>query len=126
VLLTHEWTKPGGGLHELYQATTDDPLITAYATLRPDRLWAVLLINRDPDNAREVKIEFECEDPGRENLKVGFLRGEIDLYQYGRNEYQLGADFRVVRDRPPVHQRLKVDSSTTFELRAYSLTVVRG
>src|ERR1043165_9868485 len=41
LLLTHEGTKPGAGLHELYQTTADVPLITAYATLRPDRLWAV-------------------------------------------------------------------------------------
>jgi F5/8 type C domain len=126
VLLTHEWTNPGGGVHELYQVTTDDPLITAYATVRPDRLWAVLLINRDPDNAREIKIQFECEDPGCENLKVGYLSGEVDVYQYGRDEYQLGADFRVVRDRPPEHQRLKFDDGTTFKIPAYSLSVVRG
>jgi hypothetical protein len=126
LLLTHEWAKPGGGLHELYQATTDDPLITAYATMRPDRLWAVLLINKDPDNAREVKIEFECEQPECEDLKVGYSHGEVDFYQYSRNEYQLGSDFRVVRDRPPAHQRLRVDSSTTFEIPAYSLSIVRG
>jgi len=126
LLLTHEWTKPGGGLHELYQATTDDPLITAYATRRPDGLWAVLLINKDPENAREVKIEFECEEPGCEDLKVGYSRGEVDFYQYSRNEYQLGADFRVVRDQPPVHERLKAGSSTTFQIPAYSLSVVRG
>jgi hypothetical protein len=124
LLLTHEWTKPGAGLHELYQTTTDDPLITAYATLRPDRLWAVLLINKDPDNDREVRIEFD--DLGCEGLQVGYSHGEVDSYQYSRNEYQLGPDFRVVRDKPPVHQRLKVGGSTTFELPAYSLTVVRG
>ena len=126
LLLTHEWTKPGGGLHQLYQATTDDPLITAYATMRPDGLWAVLLINKDPDNAREVRIEFECEEPGCEDAKVGYSHGEVDLYQYSRNEYQLGSDFRVMRDRPPVHQRVKVGSNTTLKIPAYSLSVVRG
>ena len=126
LLLTHEWTKPGGGLHELYQATTDDPLVTAYATLRPDRLWAVLLINKDPDNARDVKLEFQCQEPGCADLTVGYSSGQVDLYQYSRNEYQLGADFRVVRDLPPEHQRLKVGSTTTFKLPAYSLSIVRG
>jgi len=126
VLLTHEWTQPGGGIHELYQATADDPLVSAYATMRPDRLWAVLLINRDPDNAREVKIEFECEEPGCEDLKVGYLHGEVDFYQYSSNEYQLGTGFRVVRDRSPEHQRLKFGGSTTFKIPAYSLSVVRG
>ena len=126
LLLTHEWTKPGGGLHELYQATTDDPLITAYATRRPDQLWAVLLVNKDPDNAREVKIEFACETRGCEDLKFRYSHGEVDFYQYSRNEYQLGTDFRVVRDRPPEHQRLEFGGSTTFRLPAYSLSIVRG
>lgn len=119
VLLTHEWTKPEGGLHELYQATTNDPSITAYAVLRPDRLWAVLLINRDPDNAREVRIEFENEELPKSH-------GEVDLYQYSRKQYRLGSDFRPVQDLPPEHQRLKLAGSNTFELPAYSLTVVRG
>lgn len=126
LLLTREWTNPAGGLHELYQATTDDPLITAYAVMRPDRLWALLLINKDPDNAREVKIEFECEGHRCEDLPVGYSHNEVDFYQYSRNEYQLGADFRVIRDKPPVHQRLKVGSSTIFKIPSYSLSVVRG
>jgi hypothetical protein len=117
LLLTHEWTMPGGGLHELYQATSDDPLITAYAVLRPDHLWALLLINKDPDNAREIRIEFDNE---------GYSHGEVDLYQYSRKQYQLGADFLPLRDLPPEHQRLKPAGDTTFKLPPYSLTVVRG
>src|SRR2546421_11424136 len=104
VLLTQQSTKPAGGLHELYQDTTNDPLITAYAVLRPDRLWAVLLINKDPDNRREVKIEFENEE-------LRNSHGEVDLYQYSRKQYQLGADFRPIRDLPPEHQRLKLVDS---------------
>ena len=126
LLLTHEWTKPEGGIHELYPATTNDPSITAYATMRPDGLWAVLLINKVPDNVRDVRIEFECEGRGCEGLKLAYSQGEVDLYQYSRNEYELGSDFRVVRDSPPVHQRLKVGSRTTFEVPGYSLSVVRG
>ena len=126
VLLTHEWTNPSGGLHELYQATTDDPLISVYATLRPDGLWSVLLINRDPDNARQVKIEFECAAPGCEDRKVGYSHGEVDVYQYSRDDYQLGANSIPIKDLPPEHQRLKFGADTTFNIPAYSLTVVRG
>jgi hypothetical protein len=126
VLLTHEWTQPGGGLHQLYQATSDDPLISAYATMRPDGLWALLLINKDPDNARDVKIEFECEKPECKDLKVGYSHGELDVYQYSQKQYQLGDDFLPRKDLPPEHQRLKLDTSTTVKIPSYSLTVVRG
>src|SRR5262249_5715424 len=90
VLLTQEWTKPRGGVRELYQAATDDPLISAYATRRPDRFWAVLLINKDPDRDREVRIDFECDDPGCKDLPAGYSHGEVDVYQYSRKQYQLG------------------------------------
>lgn len=126
LLLTHEWAKPEGGLHELYQATADDPLISAYAAMRPDGLWSVMLINRDVDNAKEVRIEFECEEPGCQESKIGYSHGEVDVYQYSRNEYELGSDLLPRKDLPPEHQRLKSGSSTTFNLPAYSLTVVRG
>ena len=126
MLLTHEWIKPGGGIHELYEANTDDPLLTAYAVLRPDGLWAVLLVNKDPDNAHAVKIEFESKELRCKDLVVGYSHGEVDVYQYSSNQYQLGADFRPVRDRPPEHQRLKLDGRVTFKLPPYSLTVVRG
>jgi hypothetical protein len=126
VLLTHEWTNPRGGLHELYQVTSDDPLISAYATMRPDRSWAVMLINRDSDKARDVKIEFECEEPDCKDATVGYSNNEVDVYQYSRNQYQLGADSIPSRDLPPEHERLKVNAGTTFNLPAYSLTVVRG
>ncbi|HEX3185983.1 MAG TPA: discoidin domain-containing protein [Pyrinomonadaceae bacterium] len=125
-LLTHEWTNPRGGLHELYQATTDDPLISAYVTRRPDRLWSVLLINRDADKSREVKIEFECEEPGCKDSNLGYSHSEVDVYQYSRTQYQLGANYLPLRDLPPEHQRLKANAGTTFNLPAYSLTVVRG
>ena len=126
VLLTHEWTKPGGGIHELYKANTNDPLLTAYAVLRPDGLWAVLLINKDPDNAHKVKIEFESKELPGKGLEIGYAHGEVDVYQYSGNQYQLGADFRPSRDWPPEHQRLKFGGTTTFNLPPYSLTVVRG
>jgi hypothetical protein len=126
VLLTHEWTQPRGGLHQLYQATSDNPLISAYATMRPDGLWALLLINKDPDNARDVKIEFECEALGCKDLNAGYSRGEVDVYQYSCSHYQLGEDFLPRRDLPPEHQRLKFDASTPVKIPAYSLTVVRG
>jgi hypothetical protein len=73
-----------------------------------------------------VRIEFDSEELQREDLKAGYSHGEVDVYQYSRNEYQLGVDFIPIRDNPPEHQRLKFSDSTTFNLPAYSLTIVRG
>src|ERR1700687_3390914 len=56
-LLTQEWTQPGGDWHEIYPAVASvqnnkgERLVTAYALLRPDGLWSLLLINLDLDHA---------------------------------------------------------------------------
>ena len=64
-LLNLDWVKHGAGVHELYPAAVgfagrgEHQLITAYAVKRPDGEWSLLIINKDPSNAHEVKITFE-------------------------------------------------------------------
>ena len=37
-------------------------LVTAYAVLRPDGQWALMLINKDYDNSHTVSITFHDAD----------------------------------------------------------------
>ncbi len=126
VLLTQEWAKPGDELHELYLATANkDSLITAYALLRPDGLWALMLVNKDPNSQKKVTIRFHSQTSSAE---TGF-HGTIDLYQYSRKQYELSADKLQpypLKDLPPEHHILEALPGLTVELPAYSLSVVRG
>ena len=51
-LLTQEWAEPGDAEHKLFAASSDvkdsdgHVLVTAYALLRPDGQWSLLLINK--------------------------------------------------------------------------------
>ena len=89
--------KPGDGMHDLYSAASDlknsqgEQIVTAYALHRPDGLWSVMLINKDPDQAHSVKIIFQ----NRLGARAGFV-SPIDVVQFSEAQYQLSAD----RDQP--------------------------
>src|SRR5262249_42421578 len=88
-LLTQNWLA-SSGLHELYPTVVRAPkqpalkTLTAYAVHRPDGLWSVLLINKDPDQTYDVKIGF-----GNGEL-VYFTPSE--LFQYSAGQYMLNND----------------------------------
>jgi hypothetical protein len=48
------FARPGD---QLIRATTDNPLVSAHAARRPNGDLAVLLVNKDPDNAQTVAID---------------------------------------------------------------------
>ena len=130
-LLTQEWAQPGDGLHELYRATVDGPamqtktLVTAYPVLRPDRLWALMLINKDSSKAHKVEVRFHNEASGSESE----FEGAVDLYQYSREQYELSADKQEpypTKDQPPAHRTLQGSTAAIVQLPAYSITVIRG
>jgi len=126
-LLTQEWAKPGNGVHEIFRTTTAGratSLVTSYAVLRPDGLWSVMLINKDPDNAHKVRVQFRDEKAA----STYQFRGPVDVYQYSRKQYELTAekeDPYPLRSEPPEH-RVQTESTKFVELPAYSLTVIRG
>jgi hypothetical protein len=130
-LLTQEWTNPSGGWHEIYPAITNvendegQALVTAYAVHRSDGLWALLLINKVPDRAYKVQVQFRNEASGA----VSSFVGPVDLYQFSSAQYQLNDDVKnpyPIKAEPPAHTVVQIDQTSSFELPAYSLTVIRG
>ena len=130
-LLTQEWTAPSGGWHEIYPATSDiknrqgEALVTAYAVHRPDGLWSLLLINKDPTRSYKVQVRFLNEASGA----VSALLGPVDLYQFSSSQYELNDDLKnpyPIKADPPAHTVMQTDQPASFELPAYSLTVIRG
>jgi hypothetical protein len=58
--LMHSFARPGD---QLVRAGTDDPLVSAHAARRPDGDLAVLLVNKDPANARQVAVHYDGYTP---------------------------------------------------------------
>ena len=130
-LVTQEWLKPGDELHEIYPAESNvhnadgEELITAYAVHRPDGLWSLLLINKDPKRAYSVNVVFSGASP----RKVSPFKGPVDLFQFSGAQYQLNSDPNnpfPIKANPPAHKVIEKGESKAIDLPAYSLTVVRG
>ena len=105
-LLNLDWVQHGTGMHELYPAAADledeahHSLITAYAVKRPDGRWSLLIINKDPSNARQAFIAFE--EGGRPSLR--HFTGAVKTVTFGAAEYvghNSGATSHADPDGPP-------------------------
>jgi hypothetical protein len=128
-LVNLEWLKPGSGQHKIYAATSDvrdgaaHVLVTAYAAQRPDGDWALLIINKDQENAHAVRIRFHDHQSKSDQV----FSGEVQEVTFGSAQYvwrplKKAAD----PDGPPERSKIRADSNTTYELPAASIVVLRG
>jgi hypothetical protein len=121
-LLTQDWLSTNGS-HNLYPVVVSAPRVTAYAVLRPDGLWSVLLINKDPLQSYRAQLRFQ----GSGSIKS--LASSLELFQYSSAQYVLNNDKSnptPIKNDPPSYTKLDADNASSIELPAYSLTVVRG
>jgi len=130
-LINLEWVEPAGGAHRLFSAHSDvqdgagHTLVTAYAALRPDGQWALLIVNKDQENAHRVHIVFHDEESSRDRS----FSGLVDFITFGSEQYQWHPSFedgKADPDGPPARRSLKASSDTVFELPKASVTVIRG
>lgn len=130
-LLTQEWVKPSDGWHEIYSVGLSlwhrkgESLLSAYSVHRPDGLWSLLLINKDPRRDYRVQVSFRNETTGM----ITSFAGPVDLFQFSPAQYVLSDDQNnpyPIKAEPPVHVVTPGAPEQSFELPAYSLTVIRG
>jgi hypothetical protein len=132
-LLTQQWLQPGNGVHEIYPAASDvrnakgEEVVTAYPVHRPDGMWSVLLINKDPQRSFETNVIFH-EVGSRSS---GAFEGSLDVYQYSGRQYLLGGSAKnpyPVKADEPEHRVIETSRlrPAPIALPPYSLTVVRG
>jgi hypothetical protein len=130
-LLNLEWVQPGSGEHRLFRASGDlnDPaghsLVTAYATLRPDGQYSVLVINRDQWNGHKVRIAFRDGNANADR----FFSGPVATATFGRAQYQWHPDVKggsADPDGPAAKASINANAGTWFDLPAASMTVLRG
>jgi hypothetical protein len=147
-LINLEWAQPGGGEHQVFAAKGDVPdgagheLVTAYAVKRPDGTLAVMVVNRDQQNAHKVRIAVQGAGD-----KNNLFAGPVEVATFGSAQYQWhpaqtrfmahaenGGQRTIVPaskgwadpDGPIVHARVKAGKDTEYELPAASVVVIRG
>jgi hypothetical protein len=129
-MLTQEWSQPIDGEHRLFRAESDikdaagHVLVTAYAVLRPDGQWALMLINKDYDNPHPVQLVFHDEDSKTDRSFVG----PVDMITFGKEQYIWHPALRdgyADPDGPPARSTLP-SGTNAYTLPPASITVLRG
>ena len=130
-LINLEWVQPGNGTHQVFPAESDivDPaghtLVTAYAVLRPDGQWALMIVNKDQENAHTVALSFHNSTANRESS----FTGTVSRVTFGSEQYQWNAEPNggsANPDGPASKSELIVGPSTSYDLPKASVTVLRG
>lgn len=130
-LINLEWVQPGSGEHQLFSAASDevDPaghvLVTAYAVLRPDGKWSLMMVNRDQQNAHGVHVVFQNTATG----KTRVFSGPTTMLTFGKAQYQWHPKDKAGfadPDGPVASTTIDARGDMPFDLPAASITVLRG
>jgi hypothetical protein len=130
-MMTQEWVEPKDAEHRLYAAGSDvkddegHVLVTAYAVLRPDGQWSLMVINKDHDHPHPVRVVFH--DAGANADRS--LKGPVTMITFGSAQYQwhsAGKQGYADPGLPPAKSTLEGDQNSVYTLPAASLTVLRG
>ena len=128
-LITEEWVEPRDAQHQLFRATSDIKdaqghlLVTAYAVLRPDGQWSLLVVNKDHDHAHPVQVTF---DDGA--AKERFI-GSVTMITFGKAEYTWHPNRKqgyADPDGPAAKSTVQGSPDTEYPLPPASVTVLRG
>lgn len=129
-LINLEWVKHGSGVHRVFRAecglkdAAGHVLVTAYAAQRPDGEWSLLLVNRDPSNAHNVKPAFR-----NKNGRVDRFTGPVRMVTFGSQQYVWhsdGPNSHPDPDGPPAVSTVTGDEEAGVVLPKASVTVLRG
>ena len=119
-MLTQQWPQPGNRVHRLFPVKSVRS-VTAYALLRPDGQWSVLLVNKDKTPHR-VAVSFAGDGE-----TVSSFKGDVVEVTYGSAQYvwhALGASSYPAPDAPPLVAH--VGARASYTLAPQSITVLRG
>jgi hypothetical protein len=147
-LINTEWIEPGKQINTIFPASSvisdgvGNKMVTAYAVLRPDKQWAIMLVNRDQEVGHSVQISFTR---GADGKPLSF-QGKVDTFTFGAAQYQWHPSLvspmahpesiedpviqsgipRAAPDGPPKRESIQATTNTAFEVPAASIVVVRG
>ena len=130
-LITQEWVQPEDAEHRLFRAASDikdgagHVLVTAYAVLRPDGQWSLLVVNKDQDKAHPVRIVFTDADGKAERT----FAGPVAMITFGKNQYEWHPNRKqgyADPDGPAAVSTIQGTRDALYSLPPASVTVVRG
>jgi hypothetical protein len=132
-LVNQQWLQTNRLAHYIYAAHSDlvdvsnQELITAYAALRPDGQWAVMLINKDTAATHFARVQFS----NTVTHAVMPFTGAGDYYSFAAAQYvwhsaSATANGFANPDLPPVYTLTNVMASKPVLLAKSSLNVLRG
>ena len=146
-LINREWVEPGNEVNAVYPAASDivdgagHTMVTAYALLRPDKSWSVMLVNRDQEVAHSVKVVFR-----KAGGRLFAFRGPLETTAFGAPQYQwhpnlvlpmahpdsleqpvieLGVG-KADPDGPPKREQVQASAGSDFLVPRASILVLRG
>jgi len=130
-LINLEWVQPGAGQHQVFPVKSDirdgagHVLVTAYAVLRPDGQWSLMVVNKDQENSQRVDIVFHDAKEG----KNSFFTGPVNIVTFGSEQYQWHSDVKggtAEPDGPVARSAFTADATVVYSLPKASVTVIRG
>ncbi len=128
-LLTQTWAEPIDAMHQAYPAESDlhapggEALVSAYALLRPDGRWSVMLINKDPQAAHPMTVVFRDENAHRNE----YFSGAVTMTTFGPVQYRWHSDGRhgyASPDGPAAVSSQPGGMGATYLLQPESITVL--
>jgi hypothetical protein len=128
-MINNEWVSHRTGVHKQYRVTggpedaAGNAHVTSYAVKRPDGDWALLIINKDKDTPRSIRVVFE--DGG----KTGFFSGSVRMVTYGSEQHVWHRRDRNAHADPnlrPVESFVTGSKDLVVTLPKASVTVLRG
>jgi len=122
-LIARDWMQPVAAVHEIYPVSIDptDAPLTAYAVHRPDKQWALLAINKDPNRSARLAVQFRSSSSSEKFV------GEVAITQFSREQYRWqddGENSRPMISKPP--RQIQHPAAEYYELPPYSISVLRG
>lgn len=130
-LITQEWVQPKDAEHRLFRAASDikdakgNVLVTAYAVLRPDGQWSLLVMNKDYDNPHPLRIVFNDADSNANRT----FTGPVTMISFGKTQYQWHPNRKhgyADPDGPAATSTVPGTSDAVYTLPPASVTVLRG
>jgi hypothetical protein len=129
-LINLEWVQPGSAEHRVFSAASDihdlvgNTLVTAYAVLRPDKQWSLMIVNKDQENPHSVQIAFDGA-----GAKQSHFHGPVSMVTFGSEQYQWHSNIdggTADPDGPATRSTITGNANTRYILPKASVTVLAG